>query len=260
LYHDSENEGEMESPKEVDLPCCTIEDEGVVPEDETITHVESTQVLKDPAREEAVSCPPPLVFDDALLCDWKDEEEISKSLNVSNPACYDTDNDIPDNIDEFIHFGRCRWDAISYDMDPIYDIGSCLQVLPLQLSQQVTLDQWQQGDEIFTDAPQALKVDQVPYLSDDFRSYLEGFDEYSSEHLDLSYEDDCLPPLCSGLARSKSVFFLKKDSHDLFLQPPLVTLPCYIIKGVVGRYIFCVDSPLKQTLESKGWLKTTSSR
>jgi hypothetical protein len=49
LSHDSENEGEMESPKEVDLPCCTIEDEGVVPDDETITHVESTQILKSPA-------------------------------------------------------------------------------------------------------------------------------------------------------------------------------------------------------------------
>ena len=53
-------------------------------------------------------------------------------------------------------------------------------------------------------------------MPDDFRSYLEGFDEYSSEHLDLSYEDDYLPPLCSGLARSKSVVCLKKDSHDLF--------------------------------------------
>jgi hypothetical protein len=36
----------MESSKEVYLPCCTIEDEGVVPEDETIMHVEITQVLK----------------------------------------------------------------------------------------------------------------------------------------------------------------------------------------------------------------------
>jgi hypothetical protein len=31
LSHDSENEGEMESPKELDLPCCTTEDEGIVP-------------------------------------------------------------------------------------------------------------------------------------------------------------------------------------------------------------------------------------
>jgi hypothetical protein len=45
LSHDSENEGEMESLKEVDLPCCTIEDEGVVPEDETMMH----EVLEAPA-------------------------------------------------------------------------------------------------------------------------------------------------------------------------------------------------------------------
>ena len=49
LSHDSGNEGEMESPKESNLPCCTTEDEGVVLEDETMTHVEDTQVFKTPA-------------------------------------------------------------------------------------------------------------------------------------------------------------------------------------------------------------------
>jgi hypothetical protein len=32
------------------------------------------------------------------------------------------DNDVIDNIDEFIHVGRCKWDVICYDGDPIYDI------------------------------------------------------------------------------------------------------------------------------------------
>jgi hypothetical protein len=72
---------------------------------------------------------------------------------------------------------------------PIYDIKSHLRVLPLQLSQQA-LDQWQQGDEIFTGSPQTPKFDRVQYLPDDFRSYLEAFDEYSFEHLDLPYEDE----------------------------------------------------------------------
>jgi hypothetical protein len=121
----------MESPKEVDLPCCTIEDEGVVPEDETATHAKNTEFLEAPTQEETISFPPPLVFDDALPCDREDEEEISK--NASNPTCYDTDNDIPDNIDEFIHVGRHRWDAVDYCMDPIYEIESRLQVLPFQL-------------------------------------------------------------------------------------------------------------------------------
>jgi hypothetical protein len=257
LFHDSESDGEMESLNEEHIPCCTTKDEGATHEDKTIMHVKDTQVLEAPAQEEKVSYPPLQDFDDCLLYDLGKEEEMGELLNVLNPPCYDTDTDIVD-IDEFIHVGRRRWDAVGYDMDPIYDIKSHLQVLPLQLSQQA-LDQWQQGDEIFTDAPQTPKVDQVPYLPDDFRSYLEAFDEYSSEHLDLSYENDYQPPLCSDFDRSKNIVCLKKDSHDLFLQPPLITLPCCFIKGVVGNYIFYIEFPLKQTLESKGWLKTTSS-
>jgi hypothetical protein len=91
----------------------------------------------------------------------------------------------------------------------------------------------------------------------DFQSYLEDFDDFSSEHLDLFYEDDYQPPLCSNFDRSKNVVFLKRDSHDIFIQPPLITLHCCIIKGVVGNYTFFIEFPLKQTRESKDWLKTT---
>jgi hypothetical protein len=177
-------------------------------------------------------------------------------LDVLTPPCYDTDTDIAD-FDEFIHVGRCRWDAVSYDMDPIYDIKSHLRVFPLQLSQQA-LDQWQQGDEIFTSSPQTPKVDLVQYLPDNFWSYLEAFDECSSEHLDLPYEDDYQPPLCSDFDRSKNIVCLKKNSHDLFLRLPVITLSCLSIKGVVGKYIFNVEFPLRQTLDSKGWFGTTS--
>jgi hypothetical protein len=90
-------------------------------------------------------------------------------------------------------------------MDPIYDIKSHLQVLPLQLSQQA-LDQWQQGDEIFTDAPQTPKVDQVSIFLMIFGLTLRTFDEYSSEHLDLPYEDDYQPPLCSILIGVRILF------------------------------------------------------
>jgi hypothetical protein len=82
LSHDSENEGEMKSPKEVDLPCCTIEDEGVVPEDEIVTHAKNTKVLEAPAQEETVSCPPLQDFDDCLLYDLGKEEEMGEILNV----------------------------------------------------------------------------------------------------------------------------------------------------------------------------------
>jgi hypothetical protein len=107
----------------------------------------------------------------------------------------------------------------------------------------------------------------VQHLPDDFWSYLEAFDEYSSEHLDLPYEDDYQdlpyeddyqPPLCSDFDRSKNIVCLKNDSHDFSLQPPLITLPCFSIKGVVGKYLFYVEFPPRQTLDSKGWLGTAS--
>jgi hypothetical protein len=130
-------------------------------------------------------------------------------------------------------------------------------VFPLQLSQ-LAVDQWQQEDEIFVGSPQTPKVDQVQYLPNDFRSYLEAFDENSSEHLDLPYEDDCQPPLCSDFDRSKNIVCLKKDSPDFSLQPPVITLLCFSIKGVVGKYLFYVEFPPRQTLDSKGWLGTAS--
>jgi hypothetical protein len=163
LFHESESEGEMESLKEVDIPCCTIEDEGEIYENQTMMHVEDTQVLKAPAQEETVSYPPLQHFDESLPFDLGDKEEMDEPLNILNPACYDTDSDIVD-IDDFIHVGRRKWDIVSYDMDPIYDIENHFQVLH---SQHITFDfdKWHQGDEIFTDAP---KVDLVPYCLDDF--------------------------------------------------------------------------------------------
>jgi hypothetical protein len=130
LFLDSEKEGEMKTLSKV--PCCTIEDEGVIPEDVNVKRVKNTKVLKTPTQEETISFTPPLVFDDAILCDREDEEEISE--NASSSTYYDTNNDVADNIDEFIHVGRRRWDEIGYDVDPIYNIESHLQVFPLQLS------------------------------------------------------------------------------------------------------------------------------
>jgi hypothetical protein len=257
LFHDSESEEEMEALDEVDVPYCAIKDKEAIHDDEAITHAENTKAIEAPAQEETVSYPPPLVFDDALPCDEKEEED--EFSNVSNPACYDTDSDTIDNIDEFIHVGRRRWDIVGYDLDPIYDTESHFQLLPLQLSQQITFDQWQQGDEVFTCTFQKTKDDLVPYFSDDFQSYLEIFDEYPSEHLDSFHEDDCQPPLCSDFNTSKDIVCLKKVSHDFSPQPPVITLPCFSIKGVVGKYLFHVEFPPGQTLDSKGWLGNASS-
>jgi hypothetical protein len=175
-------------------------------------------------------------------------------LNSANPACYDTDSDTVDDFDDFIHVGRRRWDIVGYDLDPIYDTENHLQLLPLQLSQQFINNQWQQGDEVFTCSFQNTKDDLLPYLSDDFQSYLEMFDEYPTEHLDLIHEDDCQPPLCSDFDTSKDIVCLKKVTHDFSSQPPVIALPCFSIQGVVGKYLFYVEFPPGQTLDFKGWL------
>jgi hypothetical protein len=245
---DSKEEEEMEASDEIEVPCCAIEDE------ET-THAENIELLKVPTQEETVSYPPLLVFNDALPCDEKEEDEFS---NLANPACYDTDTDIAD-FDEFIHVGRRRWNAFGYDTDPIYDTESHLQLLPLQWSQQFTNDQWQQGDEVFTCSLQNTKDDLVPNFSDDFQSYLEMFEEYPTELLDPIYEDDCQPPLCSDSDTSKDIVCLKKVTHDFSSQTPVITLPCFSVQGVVGKYLFCVEFPPGQTLDFKGWLSNAIS-
>jgi hypothetical protein len=54
---------EMKALKEFDGPsCATKEEEGVIHEDETMTHAENTEVLEVPAQRETVSYPPLLSF------------------------------------------------------------------------------------------------------------------------------------------------------------------------------------------------------
>jgi hypothetical protein len=235
LFYDSENEEGMEPLDEPDPLCLKTEDvEGDLPSDDDI------QILEALAQEglSEVHCSPFQVLNGSLPYDTKSE----KVLDVLTPPCYDTDTDIAD-FDEFIHVGRRRWDIVGYDTDPIYDTKDHLQLLPLQLSQQITYDQWQQGDEVFTCSFQNTKDDLVPFLSDDFQSYLEMFDEYPTEHLDPIYEDDCQPPLCSDFDTSKDIVCLKKVTHDFSSQPPVITLPCFSIQGVVGKYLFYVEFP-----------------
>jgi hypothetical protein len=126
------------------------------------------------------------------------------------------------------------------------------------LSHEVTnkLDIWQQGNDIITDTFQTPRVDLVPYSPDYFRSYLEDFDDYFSEYLDLFHEEDYQPSSCSDLDRSKDIVCLNKDPCDNVFQPPSITLPCCVIKGVVGKYVFCIKFPLRKTLKLKARLNT----
>jgi len=106
------------------------------------------------------------------------EEVLDEPLDALNPSCYDKYSYIFNNIDEFIHVGRNKWDVIGSNKDPIYDTGVHFQKLPLQPSYEVTnFDSWQQGDDIITDTFQTPRDDLVLYPPDDFQSYLEDFDE-----------------------------------------------------------------------------------
>jgi hypothetical protein len=251
LFYDSESEEEMEPLDKLDPLYLKVEDvEADLPFDEVI------QILEAPAQEglSKVSYFPFQIFNDSLSYDVESEEV----LDVLTPSCYDENDDFVDNIDEFIHVGKRKWDVIGYDGDPIYDIEDHFQKFPLQLSYDITkFDDWQQGDDMVTNLFQTPKDDPVLYSPNDFRSYLEDFDDYPSEHLDLFHEEDYQPPLCSDPDRSKDIVFLKKNLCDNVLQPPSITLSCCVIKGVVGKYVFCIKFPLRKTLEFKGRLNTS---
>jgi hypothetical protein len=250
LFDDSENKEGMEPLDEPDSLYLKTEDV-----EEDLSSDDDIQILEALAQEglSEVHCSPFQVLNGYLPYDTKSE----KVLDVLTPPCYDTDTDIAD-FDEFIHVGRRRWDTIGYDTDPIYDTKDHLQTLPLQLPQQISFDQWQQGDEVFTCSFQNTKDDPVPYLSDDFQSYLEMFDEYA-EHVYPFYEDDYRPPLCSDFGTSKDIVCLKEVTHDFSSQPPVISLPSFSIQGVVGKYLFRVEFPPGQTLDFKGWLGNTIS-
>jgi hypothetical protein len=127
LFYDSENEEGVEPLDEPDPLCLKTENvEADLPPNDTI------QILEVLAQEglRKVNFPPFQDFSGSLPYDTKSREV----LDVLTPPCYDTNTDIAD-FDEFIHVGRCRWDAFSYNTDPIYDIKGHPQVLASQFSQ-----------------------------------------------------------------------------------------------------------------------------
>jgi len=95
--------------------------------------------------------------------------------------------------------------------------------------------------------------------SNDFWSYLEDFDEYSFEQLDLFHEEDYQPPLCSDIDKGEDIAFPKNDPYDNVSQLPLTILSRHITKGVVGKHVLCLKFSLKQSLllDFKGRLNTS---
>jgi hypothetical protein len=75
---------------------------------------------------------------------------------------------------------------IRYDGNPMYDIDDPLQRFPSHLSHEVTnnFDIWQQEPDLI----KTPRDDLMLCSTINFHSYLEEFDYYPSEHLDLSHE------------------------------------------------------------------------
>jgi hypothetical protein len=142
-------------------------------------------------------------------------------LDALNPSCYEKGGNMVDNFDEFIHVGRHKWDVIGSDEDPIYDMEGYLRMFPLQQSYDIrnNFDVWQQDDDIITKVFQAPKDDPVQYSPNDFRSYLEDFDEYSFEHLDLFYEEYYQPQLCLDLDRGEDILAQSRVFVTRFSNP-----------------------------------------
>jgi hypothetical protein len=248
LFYNSEREEEREPLGKTDPPYYEVEETSH--EGNTIMHAlpfdKVVQVLEAHAQEDVNT-----------VCYFPFQEPS----DVLSPSCYDKDDDYVDNNDESIHVEKHKWDVIGYDGDPIYDIEGHFQKLPLQLSYEVTnsFDIWQQGDDMITNLFQTPKDGLVICSSNDFWSYLEDFDEYSFEQLDLFHEEDYQPPLCSDIDKGEDIACPENDPYDNVSQLLLTIVSQQITKGVVGKHVLCLKFSLKQSLllDFKGRLNTS---
>jgi hypothetical protein len=271
LFYDSEGE-KVKEPLEELGPSFSDEGENMIKETslgdgvlDALPFDEVVQAFDAPAHQEVniVSYLPFQNFDDGLFYDLESEEVLEDPLDALNPSCCDKGSDMVDNIDEFIHVGRCNWDVIGSNEDPIYDMEGYLRMFPLQQSYDVpnNLYVWQQDDDIITKVFQAPKDDPIQCSPNDFRTYLEDFDGYSFDHFDLFYEEDYQLSLCSNFYKGEDVACLKHETCDKVLQLPPIALPRYVTKDAVREHVSCFKFSLGKnfTLEFKGRLNSLRS-
>jgi hypothetical protein len=145
--------------------------------------------------------------------------------------------------------------VIGYDGDSIYDIEGHFQKLHLpEVNKKFII--WQQEHDMIIQTP---KDDLILCSPNNFRSYLEEFDDCSSEHLDLFYEENYQPSLCSYIDKNEEFTSPKKDTCDNIFHLPLITLPCYVTEGVVWKHVPYPKSPIRQNLilDFRGKLSTS---
>jgi hypothetical protein len=87
------------------------------------------------------------------------------------------DEEYDDQIDDFLHIGRCRWDisCVHFDGDPIYDINDDSRVrneelFPLEQPSMYINDSyfWQHEDDMFADLFQSPRNDSLQHSHGNF--------------------------------------------------------------------------------------------
>jgi len=185
-------------------------------------------------------------------------KEIEEPLDVLDPSCCSKSDYVIENINDFIHVGKHKWDVIFYDGDPIYKIEGHLQSLPLQQPCIITTNSylWQYKDDMITHLFEIPKDDLMQHFHNDFFSYLEDFDTYPYEHLDLLYEEDLQPPLCFDSDESNDMVFARHELHDENFHPSFIPSSHYVTKYTARKHGPCPKFSLGKSflLEFKGRL------
>jgi hypothetical protein len=100
-------------------------------------------------------------------------------------------------------------------------------------------DVWQHEDDMITDLFQPPRDDLLQHSHDDFLSYPGRFDTYPFEHLDLFYEEDLQPPLCSNFDEDEAMICPEHKFHDESFQPSSFPSSCYTTEDTTGKHVPC---------------------
>jgi hypothetical protein len=106
------------------------------------------------------------------------EEVLEEPLDALDPSCYNKSDDVIDNIDEFIHVGRCKWDVICYGLMeiPFMILKVIFNCFPLEQPYVIATDSdvWKHEDDMITDLFQPPKDDLLQHSHDDFNGHILG--------------------------------------------------------------------------------------
>jgi hypothetical protein len=100
----------------------------------------------------------------------------------------------------------------------------------------VDLGSWRYEDDVFTNSFQPSRSDPLHHSHDDFQPFPRRFDTYSFEHLDLFYEENFLPPLCSDFSEHSyegMIHLGSQESNNEYSQPSFYS-SCYFTEDMTG--------------------------